>query len=118
MRGRLLPWAAIGVAALAYPLAVLAGGPPRFPTRAECVHPATNNQQLEAVFGRFTTQIAAEASLRRVLGAGFTGSQLEPDGCGYLKVDVHGIPSLAVGRSLVAEARRVGLHPTLEIATP
>jgi hypothetical protein len=33
-------------------------------------------------------------------------------------VSVGGIPTVAVGRSLVAEARAAGLRPTLETAPP
>ena len=118
MRERLSPWALVGVAALAYPLAVLAGGTPHFPDRAECVHRAQGGQPIEAVFGRWTNRDATEAALRRVLDLGFKGSQIEPDGCGYLRVALPGIPSLAVGRSLLVEVRRAGLHATLERAAP
>ena len=55
---------------------------------------------------------------RRVLGAGFTGSEPKPDGCGYLKVAVHGIPNVEVGRELVAEARKAGFEVTLERYVP
>ena len=105
-------------AALAYPLAALAGGFPRFPSRAECIHPARDGGQIEAVFGRFERQDDADAMLSRVLSAGFAGSAIEPDGCGRLKVDVHGVSSLAVGHDLVAEAAKVGLRATLEEAMP
>jgi hypothetical protein len=106
------------VAALAYPVAVLSGGSPRFPTRAECIHPAKEGVPLEAVFGRFDHRPDAEARLQRVLAAGFKGSKIEPDGCGRLKVDVAGIPSLAVGNDLLAEAQKVGISATLERAVP
>lgn len=115
---RLLPWAAILVAAFVYPLAVIAGGLPRFPSPAECVHPAVAGEQLEAVFGRFDRRDAASAMLKRVLAAGFSGSQVEPDGCGRLKVDVKGVPNVAVGESLAREAQKAGLRATLETATP
>jgi hypothetical protein len=118
MKERLLPWAAIALAALVYPLAVIAGGLPRFPSPAECVHPPRAGQQLEAVFGRFDRQDAADALLKRVLAAGFSGSQVEPDGCGRLKVDVKGVPNAAVGESLVREAQKAGLPATLENAAP
>jgi hypothetical protein len=106
------------VAALAYPVAVLSGGSPRFPTRAECIHPAKEGVPLEAVFGRFDHRPDAEARLQRVLAAGFKGSKIEPDGCGRLKVDVAGIPNLAVGNDLLAEALKVGISATLEQAVP
>jgi hypothetical protein len=103
---------------LAYPLGVIAGGSPRFPTRSECVHPPKAGQELEAVFGRFPRQAAAEALLARVRRVGFSQSEIEGDGCGLLVVRVRGIPTIAIGRSLVAEARGVGLRPTLQAAPP
>jgi len=115
-RRLLLPWAIVLVAALAYPLAVLAGGGPRFPSRAECVHLARTDGDLEVVFGRFESPADASALLERVLAVGFQGSQVEPDGCGLLKVAVHGIPTLKVGDEVLREARSVGLTPTLEQA--
>ena len=118
MTTRLLPWAVVVLAALVYPAAVLTGGSPRFPSRADCVHPAKVGRSIEAVFGRFDRRVDAEARLRRVLGVGFTGSRIEADGCGRLKVDVHGVPSVAVGHQLVAEAAKVGIPVTLEEATP
>ena len=119
MTRSLASWALIFAAALAYPLAVLAPGGARFPNRSECIHPARRDGgNLEAVFGRFAAQTAADTELARVLHLGFEGSQVEPDGCGYLKVAVHGIPTIAVGRGLVAEARRVGQHATLEEVSP
>ena len=102
------------VAALAYPVAVLSGGSPRFPTRAECIHPAKEGMPLEAVFGRFDLRVDAEARLQRVLAAGFKGTKIEDDGCGRLKVDVAGIPNLAVGHDLLKEVDKVGLTATLE----
>jgi hypothetical protein len=66
---------------------------------------------------RFRNPDTAAAALTRVLKLGFKGSVVEPDGCGYLKVDVKGVPTLAVGRELAAEAEKVGLHVTLEKTT-
>ena len=111
-------WAIVIAAALLYPLVVLAGGAPRFPDRGECVHPAKEGADLEAVFGRYAERGAANAVLQRVLKVGFKGSEIERDGCGSFKVVVHGIPTVAVGRELLAEARTVGLHATLENAEP
>ena len=111
---RLLPWAIVVIVALAYPLAVLAGGSPAFPSKADCMHVAHADGDLEVVFGRFESAAEATPLLQRVLAAGFKGSQVEPDGCGLLKVAVHGIPTLKVGTQVVAEARSVHLHPTLE----
>jgi hypothetical protein len=112
-------WAAlIVVAALAYPLAVIATGAPRFPSRTECIHPAKEDGPIEAVFGRFADQAAAQQLQQRALHAGFVGTKIEGDGCGRLKVDVQGIQTLAVGRELAAEAEKVGLHVTLEAVQP
>jgi hypothetical protein len=118
MSRRLLVWVVLAVSTFGYPLVVLAGGAPRFPSRADCVHPATSGGHLEAVFGRFATRAAAESVQRRAARAGFKNIQIEPDGCGLLKVTLHGIPSLEVGRDFVAEARRVGFHPVLEQEGP
>jgi hypothetical protein len=117
VRARLIvPWAIALAATLGYPLAVLAGGAPRLPTRSECVHPARADGDLEVVFGRFASAAEASALLQRVLAVGFRGSQVEPDGCGLLKVAVHGIPTLKVGGEVVAEARSVRLRATVEQA--
>jgi hypothetical protein len=113
-RSQLLAWVIVFVAALAYPLAVLAGGSPHFPGRSDCIHPAKADGNLEVVFGRFSKELDATALLRRALGAGFTLSQAEGDGCGLVKVFVPGIPTRAVGRELIAEARSVGLMGTIE----
>jgi hypothetical protein len=118
VKARIVPWVVLLAAALAYPLAVAGGGGPRFPSRAECVHPAKRDGDIEAVFGRFSTSASAESMLRRVLKSGFRGTRIEPDGCGRLEVTLHGIPTLKVGRDFVAEAERVGFHPQLEQVVP
>ena len=110
--------AVVAICALAYPLVSLAGGLPRFPDRAECIRIAKADGDLEAVFGRFRSQDAADELLARVRKAGFASAAIEPDGCGDLAVALHGITTLQVGRSLVAEAQRVGLRPTIESAAP
>ena len=107
-------WLLVPLAALVYPLTTLGGGGPRFPTRRECVHPPVAGRPLEAVFGRFERQAAAERLLSRIQARGFVGSKIEGDGCGLLKVDVQGIPNLQVGQSLLAEARAAGFRATLE----
>ena len=114
MNRRFVPWLVVLVAALAYPLAVLARGGASFPSAAECVHTAHADGDLEVVFSRVGSPIEAATLLERVLAAGFKGSQVEPDGCGRWKVAVHGIPTLKVGGEVVAEARSVGLHATIE----
>jgi hypothetical protein len=115
---RLLPWIVLVTAALAYPLAVVAGGHPRFPTRHECVHPARSDGNIEAVFGHLPTTAAAESLQQRATRAGFQNVQVEPDACGLLKVTLDGIPTLAVGRDFVREAQSRGFHPILEQEKP
>jgi hypothetical protein len=115
---RFLPVSVLAAAALVYPLIVLAGGAPHFPDRGECIHAAKEGEPIEAVFGRFSERAAADEQLRQVLAVGFEGAKIELDGCGVLKVVVEGIPTLAVGRDFVAEARRVDFQPTLEQGTP
>jgi len=116
MRRRLVPWIVVIGMALVYPLVTLAGGGARFPSRAECVRPATPGAGIEAVFGRSRTTAAAESLLRRAARSGFENLQVELDACGFLKVTLHGIPSLEVGRDFVREAESVGFHPKLEQA--
>lgn len=118
MKVRTYAWLAVPVAALAYPLGVVAGGRPRFPARAECARPPAVGEGLEAVFGRFGRQTAAEELLAKVRRLGFSQATIEDDGCGKLVVRVAGVPSVAVGRDFVAEAHTVGLRPTLQTASP
>src|SRR5262249_33504466 len=111
---RIAPWGIAVAIAASYPIATFAGGAsPRFPGR--CTHPARSDGDLEVVFGRFTSTAEASALLEKVLAVGFKGSQVEPiDACGVLKVTVRGIPTLKVGREVLAEARSVGISATLE----
>jgi hypothetical protein len=109
-----LPVALVSVVALAYPLGVVAGGAPSFPSRADCIHRATADGDLEVVFGYSDSEAQAQALLTRVLAVGFKGSQIERNACGQVKVAVHGIPTLKVGGQVMTEARSVGLQPTLE----
>ena len=118
MRNRILPWAILLAAAVVYPLAVVADGRPSFPSRADCIRPAKTDGNLEAVFGRFATSTRAEAVQRRAVEVGFKGTRIESDGCGLLKVTLHGIPTLQVGRAFIAEARTVGFNPRLEQGKP
>jgi hypothetical protein len=111
---RVLPWAILLFAALAYPLVVVADRGPHFPRRTECIHLAKHDGDLEAVFGRFATSTRALPVLQRALQVGFKGTRIESDGCGFLKVTLPGIPTLRVGHDFVAEARRVGFNPRLE----
>jgi hypothetical protein len=94
----------------------LARGAPRFPSRDECIRPATKDGDLDAVFGYFDSERDAVAMRDRALGAGFQGTEIEGTGCGRVRVSVGGVPTLDVGRELVEEARSVGFKVTLEQA--
>jgi hypothetical protein len=113
-----LSLALVVAAALLYPLVVLAGGSPHFPSRGECAQRPRENDKIEAVFGRFRDRAAAVEARSRALNLGFKGLDVERDGCGYAKVVLHGVPSLAVGRELTAEAAHVGLRVMLERELP
>ena len=107
----------LGAAAcLAYPIAVLAGGSPRFPSRDDCVHEAIDGAEIEAVFGRFATEQEAAELRARALAVGFPGTEVVRDACGLAKVYLPGIPTLEVGREFVEEARSAGFEVTLERA--
>jgi hypothetical protein len=114
---RLAPWMIVVVLAVAYPLAVLAGGAPRFPSRDDCVQPATRDGDIEAVFGRVESEREASALRDRALQVGFQGTSYERDACGRVKVFVPGIPTLAVGQEFAEQARTVGFEVTLEQAS-
>ena len=116
-RRPIVPWLAVVVVGLAYPVVVLAGGGAGFPSRADCVNVAHADGDLKVVFGRSESASDASALLDRVLKSGFKGSQIEPDGCGLLEVSVHGVPTLKVGAEVVAEAKSVGLVASVETVT-
>ncbi len=114
-RLRLLSSAIVLVPLLGFPVLMLAQGAPPFPSRSECVHPATDDDgELELVYGRRDSPAAAQALLNRVLEAGFAGTEVKPDGCGRWKVTYDGIDTFVLGSRVVEEARRVGLDPHLE----
>ncbi len=109
--------AAVLVGLLAYPLVTLAGGAPRFPGADECVRPAVlgTTEELELVFGRFDSAIEATELRDRVVSVGFVGTEVEADGCGRWKVANDGIDSFEQGQGTIAEARRAGFDPRLEV---
>ncbi len=104
----------VTAAALAYPLATLAGGGPRFPSVSDCARPPTGNGEIEAVFGSFPSARRATPLRERALRAGFQGVVAERNACGRVEVVLRGIPSLAVGRDFVQEARAAGFQVRLE----
>jgi hypothetical protein len=112
----------IGVAAaivvvplLAYPVAAVAGGAPRFPTRDECARPATTDApDLEVVYGRFDDPRAADERLAKLTAVGFIGAETEFDTCGRWKVSYDAIESLEQGEALAAQVRDAGLDARVE----
>jgi hypothetical protein len=101
---------------LVYPLMTLAGGAPRFPSRDDCVHAPLEGQPADIVYGRFDDPVAAADLLERVLAVGFAGTVLQFDACGKWQVLLEDVPSVEIAREVQAEARAVGLEPTLERA--
>lgn len=101
---------------LGYPLATLAGGSPRFPSREDCSRLATaDDSSLDVVYGRLESREAAQELLDEVLGIGFTGAELEPDDCGHWKVFYDPIDSLDQGNGLVEQARDAGFDARVEV---
>lgn len=114
-RPLVLATAMVLVPLLAYPLATLTGGWPRFPTRSECVRVATADaDELEVVYGHFDSPVSAEKLLAELTRMGFVGTELRPDNCGRWKVAYDAIATLAEGRALVAEAHRAGFDAHVE----
>jgi hypothetical protein len=112
---RFAPWVAVVVAALAYPLAVLAfAGAPDFPSRDDCVLAPTDKGEYEVVFGYSDSELEARELRDRALAVGFQGAEIARNGCGRVKVFVDDIPSREVGEEVIREARTVDLDPTLE----
>jgi hypothetical protein len=109
-------WAIVLVVASAYPLAILAGGEPRFPSREDCVHPATENGDIEAVLAYVDSEHQAAPIRARALHVGFQGAETVRDACGRVEVVIPGILTLEVGRQFAEEARSVGFDVTLEQA--
>jgi len=103
------------VALLGYPLVTLAGGSPRFPTRDECGRLATaDDPSFDVVYGRLGSHEEAQSLLDQVSAIGFTGVELELDGCGQWKVFYDSIDSLEQGESLAEQVRAAGFAARVE----
>lgn len=68
---------------------------------------------LAVEFGQFTTPAAADALVTHLKGLGFVQASVEQLGCSSYRVVETGVPSRAVGRSILVEARRAHLHVRL-----
>ncbi len=107
--------AIVAVPLLAYPVAAVAGGAPRFPTRDECSRPATTDApDLEVVYGRFDDPRAADDLLAKLTEVGFIGAETTFDGCGRWKVSYDAIESFAQGEALAAQVRDAGFDARVE----
>jgi hypothetical protein len=110
-------WSLVVLMALAYPVAILvSSGVPPFPSRDDCIRPATKDGQIEAVFGYRDSELEGRALRDRVVAVGFVGAEIQRDACGRVRVFVRGIPTLDVGSELADEARSVGIDVALEQA--
>ena len=108
-------WVIVAVAAVGYPLVVLAlSGAPHFPSRTDCTLPPTGEGELQVVFGYRDSEMEALELRDRVLAVGFLGTEIARDSCGRVRVAVDDVPSREVGEEVIREARTVGLEPTLE----
>jgi hypothetical protein len=117
-----LPWTIVLAAAIAYPASMvvgysgqtLPGGPPHFPSTADCVSPPVPGQRVRVVVGYATSYPEAGQIRTRAVAAGLRGTKLAQDGCGRLRVTAGSTTSLPAARALVAAARQGGLAATLE----
>ena len=118
--GAIISWGVIAFAAIAYPASMLTGysglrlpgGAPPFPTRDECVRPASGSEQVRIVLGYADSYAAAGALRDRARGAGLQ-STVARDGCGRLRVYVDDVLAGEAG-GIVASARAQDLQPALE----
>ena len=113
---RFAPWVIVLAVGIAYVFVAVAGGAPRFPSRDDCVRPATQDGDIEGVFGYFDSEREAVDMRDRALAVGFVGTEIEWNGCGRVRVVVGGIPTLVVGREFAEEAQGAGFDVTLEQA--
>jgi hypothetical protein len=100
----------ISVAAL-----VLVSGVAGAPKQAQqgCETPVYENG-LDIVFGRATTQAAAERRTNEVVRIGFKGVKTVRESCTVWKSALRGVDSFSVAAGVQAEARRVTYYPTIE----
>lgn len=119
-RGRLLPWALVAIAVLAYPASMLAGvsafrlpgGPPDFPSVSECVPAPAAGRPVRVVVG-YAESYAEASMLQRAARRVASESEIASDGCGRLRVYVDDV-SPADAADLVARAGDAGLAAAVE----
>jgi hypothetical protein len=116
-RPRLLAAAVVAAGVLAYPLAVLAGGLPHFPSSRSCEPRATADGRIELLFGRFDDVVSAAPLVQRVRSAGFAAAGSWIDACGKVVVTEPGYTTVSGAEDAVQEAASVGLKAT-PVAAP
>ncbi|MGZ4317351.1 MAG: ArnT family glycosyltransferase [Gaiellaceae bacterium] len=92
--------------------AVFVNGPPRA-ANGGCGATPPTDQGLAIEFGRVKTQAQANALQKQVAGAGFVEAKVEQLGCSLYRVVETGVPSQAVGQSIVAEAKSAKITAVL-----
>jgi hypothetical protein len=112
--GKRLGVAALAVIAFASPAVVGSGSAGVL--QDACTTPVFQDG-IDVVFGRATTQAAADRITRRAATVGFQGVKTVRDTCRVWKSVLRGINSYDTAVGVQAEARRVRLYPTLECVT-
>lgn len=92
--------------------AVFVNGAPRSATGG-CGAPAPTDQGLAIEFGRMKTAAQANALQKQIVGAGFVEAKVEQLGCSLYRVVETGVPSQAVGQSIIAEAKSAKITAVL-----
>lgn len=108
--------AVVFAAVIAYPLATLAGGAPRFPSRADCARPATAGaERVQVVYGRMDDPAAAEDVHTELDRVGLVGAEIEVDACGRWEVAYKGVESFEQAQALAEQARAIGFDARVEL---
>jgi hypothetical protein len=68
----------------------------------------------KVVFGRFSSQGAADALAARATAVGFKGLTVQADDCSRWEVALYRIPSAEVGKSIQQEARSARLNVSVQ----
>lgn len=79
-----------------------------------CGGPPVEGQPVDIVFGRPGSWRRGMALQQKIEKVGFTGTHLELDDCGGLKLVLASLPSLEVAREIQAEARAVEIPVSIE----
>src|SRR5262249_6466061 len=106
----------LGVAALVAAVAAIAtvaGSGSAGVLQDACTTPVYQNG-IDVVFGRASTQAAADRITRKATGVGFPGVKTVRDTCRVWKSALRGLNSSDVAGGVQSEARRVRLFPTVE----